>query len=64
MASGWISALLALEISAAWRPAEDHGFMYSRDIHDPAGNVIAFMWMEPEAAAKGPAAYMAEQSQS
>src|SRR5215472_12336265 len=24
LASGWISALLALEISAAWRPAEDN----------------------------------------
>src|SRR5215472_457187 len=24
LASGWISALVALEISAAWRPAQDH----------------------------------------
>lgn len=46
------------------RPAEDHGFMYSRDIHDPAGNVVAFMWMEPEAIEKGPAAYMAQQAQA
>lgn len=45
------------------RPAEDLGFMYSRDLEDPDGNIVAFLWMAPEAVEKGPAAYMAEQAQ-
>jgi predicted lactoylglutathione lyase len=45
------------------RPAQDLGFMYSRDLEDPDGNVIAFLYMEPQAAEKGPEAYMAEQAQ-
>jgi len=45
------------------RPAEDHGFMYSRDLEDPDGNVVAFIYMVPEAAEKGPEAYLAEQAQ-
>jgi len=43
---------------------EDYGFMYSRDLIDPDGNGIQFMYMDPEAAAKGPEAYMAEQAQA
>ncbi len=45
------------------RPAQDLGFMYSRDLEDPDGNIVAFLYMTPEAAEKGPEAYMAEQAQ-
>lgn len=45
------------------RPAQDLGFMYSRDLEDPDGNIVAFFYMAPEAAEKGPEAYMAEQAQ-
>jgi hypothetical protein len=43
---------------------QDYGFMYARDLIDPDGNGIQFMWMDPEAAAKGPEAYMAEHAQA
>jgi len=43
---------------------QDFGFMYARDLIDPDGNGVQFMWMDPEAAAKGPEAYMAEQAQA
>ena len=36
------------------RPAQDMGFMYSRDIADPDGHVWEPMWMDPAAAAGGP----------
>jgi len=39
---------------------QDHGFMYSRDLDDPDGNGVEFLYMAPEAAEKGPDAYMAE----
>src|SRR3984885_10163839 len=29
------------------RPAQDLGFMYTRDLEDPDGNVVAFMYMVP-----------------
>ncbi len=45
------------------RPAQDLGFMYSRDLEDPDGNIVAFLYMAPEAAEKGPEAYMAEQAE-
>lgn len=45
------------------RPAQDLGFMYSRDLEDPDGNTVAFIYMLPEAVEKGPAAYMAEHAQ-
>jgi len=45
------------------RPAQDLGFMYSRDLEDPDGNVVAFLWMEPEAVEQGPEAYLAQQAQ-
>ena len=45
------------------RPAQDYGFMYSRDLEDPDGNVVAFLYMEPEAAEQGPEAYLAGQAQ-
>ena len=44
------------------RPAQDYGFMYSRDLEDPDGNLLGFLYMVPEAAEKGPDAYMAGQT--
>ncbi len=46
------------------RPAQDYGFMYSRDLDDPDGNSLGFLYMEPVAAEKGPEAYLAEQAQA
>lgn len=43
------------------RPVQDYGFMYSRDLDDPDGNMLSYLYMVPEAAEKGPEAYMAEQ---
>jgi predicted lactoylglutathione lyase len=43
------------------RPAQDYGFMYSRDLDDPDGNNLSFLFMEPAAAEMGPEAYMAQQ---
>src|ERR1700683_3627874 len=45
------------------RPAQDFGFMYTRDLEDPDGNVVEFMYMAPEAVEKGPEAYLAQQAQ-
>ena len=42
------------------RPAQDYGFMYSRDLEDPDGNILSYVYMVPGAAEKGPEAYMAE----
>ena len=33
----------------------DHGFMYGRSFHDLDGHLWEVMWMDPEAAEKGPA---------
>lgn len=35
---------------------DDYGWMYSRNLEDPDGNLISFLWMDPEVAANGPAA--------
>ncbi|WP_104128556.1 VOC family protein [Cryobacterium sp. Y57] len=43
------------------RAAQDYGFMYARDFQDPDGNEFSALWMDPVAAEKGPAAYVAEQ---
>ncbi|MDN4598205.1 VOC family protein [Leifsonia virtsii] len=43
------------------RPAQDYGFMYSRDLEDPDGNLLSFLFMEPAAVEKGPEAFMTEQ---
>ncbi len=43
------------------KPAQDYGFMYSRDLEDPDGNVLEFLWMAPQAAEEGPDAYLAGQ---
>jgi uncharacterized protein len=45
------------------RPPQDFGFMYSRDLEDPDGNIVAFHWMAPLAVEQGPEAYMAQQAQ-
>ncbi|WP_137846444.1 VOC family protein [Microbacterium sp. 2FI] len=44
------------------RDAQDYGFMYSRDLEDPDGNILEFLYMDPQAAEQGPEAYLAEQS--
>lgn len=46
------------------REGQDYGFMYSRDLEDPDGNILGFIYMDPAAAEKGPEAYMAEQGAS
>ena len=46
------------------RPLQDYGFMYSRDLEDPDGNILGFLFMEPAAAEMGPEAYLAEQGAS
>lgn len=33
---------------------QDLGFMYSRDLEDPDGNTLSFLWMDPVAAEQGP----------
>ena len=43
------------------REVQDLGFMYSRDLEDPDGNLLGFLFMEPAAAEQGPEAYMAQQ---
>jgi len=43
-------------------PATDHGFMYQRQINDPDGNLLELGWMDPVAAAQGPAAFSDSQS--
>ena len=43
------------------REAQDYGFMYSRDLEDPDGNVLGFLYMDAAAAEQGPDAYLAEQ---
>ena len=37
--------------------------MYSRDLEDPDGNNLSFLYMVPQAAEQGPEAYLAEQAQ-
>lgn len=44
------------------RPAQDYGFMYSRDLDDPDGNNVGFFYMEPRAVEMGPEAFLAEQA--
>ena len=43
------------------REAQDYGFMYSRDLEDPDGNILEFLWMDPKASELGPEAFMADQ---
>jgi uncharacterized protein len=39
---------------------QDYGFMYGRSFHDLDGHLWEVMWMDPIAAERGPAEYMAE----
>jgi predicted lactoylglutathione lyase len=62
-----VDAIIAAGLAAGGtepRPAQDYGFMYSRDLEDPDGNALSFLYMDPAAAAMGPDAYMAENVQS
>ena len=34
-------------------PVQDHGFMFSRSVEDPDGNVWEIMWMDPAAVQPG-----------
>jgi hypothetical protein len=43
---------LATRAGADPSPAQDHGFMFSRSVEDPDGNVWEIMWMDPAALAK------------
>ena len=42
------------------REPQDYGFMYQRSMQDPDGNIIEFVYMEPQAAEQGPGAYVDE----
>lgn len=46
------------------KEAQDYGFMYSRDLEDPDGNILEFIFMDPAAAEQGPEAFMADQAQA
>ena len=59
-----VDAIMALGLANGGtepKPAQDYGFMYSRDLDDPDGNGLGFLYMDPVAAEKGPEAYLAEQ---
>jgi uncharacterized protein len=43
---------LATRAGADPSPAQDRGFMFSRSVEDPGGNVWEIMWMDPAALAK------------
>ncbi len=43
------------------RTAQDYGYMYSRDLEDPDGNILEFFYMDPVASEMGPDAYVAAQ---
>ncbi|POH57313.1 VOC family protein [Arthrobacter glacialis] len=58
-----VDALLEKALAAGGaepRPAQDMGFMYSRDFEDPDGNWFSILWMDPKAAEQGPEAFMAQ----
>ena len=62
-----VDAVLAAGLAAGGsEPTEpqDYGFMYSRDLDDPDGNGIEFLYMDPQAAEQGPDAYLAGQAQA
>lgn len=53
-----VNATLAQAAGAGGRadpnPPQDHGFMFSRSIEDPDGNVWEIMWMDPAALKQKP----------
>lgn len=56
-------AALAVGATDAKEP-QDYGFMYGRSFHDLDGHLWEVMWMDPVAAEKGPAGYMAEAAEA
>lgn len=58
-----VDAFAEAALAAGATPARDpqeYGFMYQRSFHDLDGHLWEVMWMDPVAAEKGPAEYMAE----
>ncbi|MGO4488884.1 VOC family protein [Microbacterium sp. 2RAF4] len=52
-----VDAILAKGLAAGGaepKPVQDYGFMYSRDLDDPDGNSLGFLYMTPEAIENGP----------
>ena len=53
-----VNATLAQAAGAGGRadpnPPQDHGFMFSRSVEDPDGNVWEIMWMDPAALKQKP----------
>ncbi len=45
------------------REPQDLGFMYSRDLEDPDGNVLEFLYMDPAAAEQGPEVFLGDQQE-
>ncbi|MCR2813200.1 glyoxalase [Microbacterium sp. zg.Y1090] len=61
-----VDAVMATGLAAGGtepREPENLGFMYSRDLEDPDGNVLSFFYMDPVAAEQGPEAF-ADQARS
>ncbi|UOQ58073.1 glyoxalase [Leucobacter allii] len=55
-----VDAIVDAGIAAGGRepkPPQDLGFMYSRDLEDPDGNIMEFLYMDPAAAEQGPEAF-------
>ncbi|BDZ54241.1 VOC family protein [Agromyces marinus] len=62
-----VDAIVATGLAAGGsepRPANDLGFMYTRDLEDPDGNILEFLFMEAAAVEQGPEAFLAEQGGS
>lgn len=60
-----VDAILARGLAAGGsepKPAQDHGFMYSRDLDDPDGNSLGFLYMSEAAAEQGPDAHLGAQA--
>lgn len=57
---GFAAEALAAGASPA-RDPQDYGFMYQRSFHDLDGHLWEVLWMDPVAAEKGPAEFLAEQ---
>ncbi|WP_427871000.1 VOC family protein [Leucobacter luti] len=59
-----VDAVVAAGVEAGGaepKEPQDYGFMYSRDLEDPDGNILEFLWMDPKASEEGPEAFMAEE---
>ena len=57
-----VDAIIAKGIAAGGtepQPTQDYGFMYSRDLNDPDGNSLGFLYMVPGGAEQDPAAQAA-----